>query len=155
MSLCRNWDSPNPSPAGECATGWGAHSPAAVEVGESQFLRLEKKLSTLPTLWLYLSTQQKTRYKSSLIVFLDSVRQYMQTFAHISKNQIRHETAFLQFKILLGTESRVNQPICFFKFLPLFLLKKKYKKMLTSKTYIIDPQNAETNFDTVYGIATV
>ncbi len=27
-------------------------SPAAVGVGESQFRRLEKKLSTLPTLWL-------------------------------------------------------------------------------------------------------
>ncbi len=31
--------------------GWGAHSPAAKGVGESQFRRLEKKLSTLPTLW--------------------------------------------------------------------------------------------------------
>ncbi len=30
--------------------GGGAHSPAAVGVGESQFRRLEKKLSTLPTL---------------------------------------------------------------------------------------------------------
>ncbi len=29
---------------------WGAHSPAATGVGESQFRRLEKKLSTLPTL---------------------------------------------------------------------------------------------------------
>ncbi len=30
--------------------GWGAHSPAAKGVGEFQFRRLEKKLSTLPTL---------------------------------------------------------------------------------------------------------
>ncbi len=58
MSPCRNWDSPNPSPAGECALpagpkgGGGAHSPAAKGVGESQFRRLEKKLSTMPTLWL-------------------------------------------------------------------------------------------------------
>ncbi len=29
----------------------GAHSPAGEGLGESQFRRLEKKLSTLPTLW--------------------------------------------------------------------------------------------------------
>ncbi len=57
MSLRRNWDSPNPSPASKCALPppphqrvAGAHWPAAVGVGESQFRRLEKKLSTLPTL---------------------------------------------------------------------------------------------------------
>ncbi len=49
------WDSPNPSPASECALPHGpkvggARSPAAKGVGESQFRRLEKKLSTLPTL---------------------------------------------------------------------------------------------------------
>jgi hypothetical protein len=44
MYPCRNWDSPNPS----LARMGGAHSPA----GESQFRRLEKKLSTLPTLWV-------------------------------------------------------------------------------------------------------
>ncbi len=32
--------------------GGGAHSPAGERVGESQFRRLKKKLSTLPTLWL-------------------------------------------------------------------------------------------------------
>ncbi len=53
MSPRRNWGSPNPSPASECALpprpkGGGAHSPAAKGVGESQFRRLEKKLSTLP-----------------------------------------------------------------------------------------------------------
>ncbi len=31
--------------------GGGAHSPAAKVLGESQFRRLKKKLSTLPTLW--------------------------------------------------------------------------------------------------------
>jgi hypothetical protein len=31
--------------------GGGAHSPAGEGLGESQFRRLEKKLSTLPTLW--------------------------------------------------------------------------------------------------------
>ncbi len=35
--------------------GGGAHSPAAKGVGESQFRRLEKKLSTLPTLWFCLT----------------------------------------------------------------------------------------------------
>jgi hypothetical protein len=42
--------------ASKCAppprTGGGAHSPAGEGLGESQFRRLEKKLSTLPTLWL-------------------------------------------------------------------------------------------------------
>ncbi len=33
--------------------GGRAHSPAGEGLGESQFRRLEKKLSTLPTLWLY------------------------------------------------------------------------------------------------------
>jgi hypothetical protein len=47
--------SPNPSLASECAppprTGGGADSPAGEGLGESQTRRLEKKLSTLPTLW--------------------------------------------------------------------------------------------------------
>jgi hypothetical protein len=57
MSPRRNWDSPKPSLACECAPppitggGGGAHSPAAKGVGESQFRRHKKKLSTLPTLW--------------------------------------------------------------------------------------------------------
>ncbi len=54
MSPRRNWDSPDPSPASECAL-----PPPDQRVGEntrlrlwgSQFRRLEKKLSTLPTLW--------------------------------------------------------------------------------------------------------
>jgi hypothetical protein len=58
MSPRWNWDSPNPSPASECALppgqkgggGGGAHSPAAKGVGKSLFRRLEKKRSTLPTL---------------------------------------------------------------------------------------------------------
>ncbi len=60
MSPLRNWDSPNPSPASECSFppgpkdggGEGANSPAARGGGGSQFRRLEKKLSTLSTLWL-------------------------------------------------------------------------------------------------------
>jgi hypothetical protein len=46
-----------PSLASECAPrpgtkgGGGAHLPAGEELGESQFRRLEKTLSTLPTLW--------------------------------------------------------------------------------------------------------
>ncbi len=48
---------PNPSLASDCAPpprtgGGGAHSPAGEGLGESQFRRLEKKLSILPTLWM-------------------------------------------------------------------------------------------------------
>jgi hypothetical protein len=55
MSSRWNWDSPTPSLASECAPtpgtkGGGAHSPAGEGLGETQFRRLEKKLSTLPTL---------------------------------------------------------------------------------------------------------
>ncbi len=52
----RNWDPPHPlshkwvCPSPRNQTGGGAHSPAGEGVGESQFLRLEKKLSTLSTL---------------------------------------------------------------------------------------------------------
>jgi hypothetical protein len=35
--------------------GGGAHSPAGQGLEESQFRRLEKKLSTLPTLWSHTS----------------------------------------------------------------------------------------------------
>jgi hypothetical protein len=60
MSPRRNWDSPNPSLASECAPppepkGGGAHSPAGEGLGEPQFRRLEKKLSTLPTLCILFS----------------------------------------------------------------------------------------------------
>ncbi len=57
MSLRWNWNSPTPSLASECAPpprtkgGGGAHSPAGMGLGESQFRRLKEKLSTLPTLW--------------------------------------------------------------------------------------------------------
>jgi hypothetical protein len=57
MSPRWNWDSPNPSLATRqrlCLSpelkGGRAHSPAGEGVGESQFRRLEKKFSTLPTL---------------------------------------------------------------------------------------------------------
>ncbi len=53
MSPHRNWDSPNPSPASECALPpppdqrvGGAHSPADKGVGKFQFRRLEKTLRT-------------------------------------------------------------------------------------------------------------
>jgi hypothetical protein len=47
---------PPPSLASKCAPppryqGGGAHSPAGEGLGESQFQRLEKRLSTLPTMW--------------------------------------------------------------------------------------------------------
>ncbi len=57
----RNWDSPTPFLAGACApppwtNGGKAHSPAGDGLGESQFRRLEKKLSTLSTLCSLLNT---------------------------------------------------------------------------------------------------
>jgi hypothetical protein len=56
MSPRWNWDSSTLSLASECAPppryqGGGAYSPAGEGLGESHFRRLEKKLSTLPTLW--------------------------------------------------------------------------------------------------------
>ncbi len=50
MSPRWNWDSPTPLAASEHALppgpkGGGAHSPAAIGVGESQFQRLEKRLA--------------------------------------------------------------------------------------------------------------
>ncbi len=58
MSPRRNWDSPTPSIASECAPppepkGGGHTRLQARGWGESQFRRLKKQLSTLPTLWCY------------------------------------------------------------------------------------------------------
>ncbi len=56
MSSRRSWDSPTPlsrqrvCPSPRTKGGGGAHSPAGEGVGEFQFRRLKKKLSTLPTL---------------------------------------------------------------------------------------------------------
>jgi hypothetical protein len=56
MSPRRNWNSPTPSLVSECAPprtkGWGGgHTRLRLRgVGEYQFRRLDKKLSTLPTL---------------------------------------------------------------------------------------------------------
>ncbi len=56
MSSRRNWDSPTPFLASECAPpppkpkGGGLTRLRVRGWGESQFRRLEKKLSTLPTL---------------------------------------------------------------------------------------------------------
>ncbi len=55
------WTPPTPLPQARVTSppdqrvGGGAHAPAAKGVGESQFRRLEKKLSTLPTLWVAIS----------------------------------------------------------------------------------------------------
>jgi hypothetical protein len=68
MSSRRNWDSPTPSLASECAppprTGGGgrAHSPTGEGLGESQFRRLVKKLRTLPTLCNEGSTLENINY---------------------------------------------------------------------------------------------
>ncbi len=45
----------------------GAHSPGGEELGESQFRRLEKRLSTLPTLWIRLKEVQAL----CAVVFID------------------------------------------------------------------------------------
>jgi hypothetical protein len=54
FSSRRNWDSPNPSPAGECAPspvlGGGAHSLAREVLGESQFRRGDIHCGTLYSL---------------------------------------------------------------------------------------------------------
>ena len=60
MSPRRNWDSPTPFLAREWALppvtkGGEAYSPAGEGLGKSQFRRLEKRLSTLPTLCIYFS----------------------------------------------------------------------------------------------------
>jgi hypothetical protein len=61
MSPRRNWDPPTPSPASQCAPppepkgGAGGRTLAGERVGESQFQRLEKRLSTLSNLCFYVS----------------------------------------------------------------------------------------------------
>jgi hypothetical protein len=55
MSPRWNWDSPNPFPASECVL-----PPPWTGVGESQFRRLDKMFSTLPTLWCTLLTTVST-----------------------------------------------------------------------------------------------
>jgi hypothetical protein len=60
MSPRRNWDCPNPSALSRqrvCPSPqnrWGGTHACGWGVGESQFRRREKKLSTLPTLWFLL-----------------------------------------------------------------------------------------------------
>ncbi len=57
LSPRRNWDPPTPSPASDCVPPlWNQrrgeiHSPASEGVGGAQFGRLEKKPSTLSSLW--------------------------------------------------------------------------------------------------------
>ncbi len=69
MSPRRNWDSPNPSPVSEWAPPppnqrvWGGTLACGWGVGESQFRRLEKKLSTLPTPWLSSKPRGKRRWR--------------------------------------------------------------------------------------------
>jgi hypothetical protein len=54
MSPRRNWDSPTPSVAGECApppgtkAGWGHTQTAGERLGESQFRRLKNSLALCP-----------------------------------------------------------------------------------------------------------
>ncbi len=51
---------PSPSPQ---TRGGGTHSPAGEGLGESQFRRLEKKLSTLPTLWILPTQRERNDYE--------------------------------------------------------------------------------------------
>ncbi len=69
FSSRRNWDSPNPSPSGECAPphwfrGGGAHSQARKGLGESQFRRgetLYSKYTVVLCIYLYFVTKAATR----------------------------------------------------------------------------------------------
>jgi hypothetical protein len=62
MSPRRNWDSPNPSLASECAPPHGTKEGGTLACGGGgggyQFGRLEKKPSTLSTQWAALSSYQ-------------------------------------------------------------------------------------------------
>jgi hypothetical protein len=71
MSPRRNWDSPTPFLACKYAPtppshggGGGAHSPACEGFWDSQFRRLEKKLSTLPTLRSLPGSERLKRFRS-------------------------------------------------------------------------------------------
>ncbi len=57
LSRQRVWSSPQNG-------GGGAHSPAGEGLGESQCRRHEKKLSTLPTLWVIISLLGKNKITS-------------------------------------------------------------------------------------------
>ncbi len=70
-----NWDSPNPSPASARVApppgtkGRETHSPGCEGVGtESQFGRLEKKLSTLSTLWCVRTVSERKPKKYLLTI---------------------------------------------------------------------------------------
>ncbi len=73
MSSRRNWDSPTPSLASECAPppvtkGGRAHSPAGEGLGESQFhqfRRLEKKLGTLQSAYSVVDTRENENFTAS------------------------------------------------------------------------------------------
>ncbi len=77
---------PTPSPASECApppgTKGGAHSPAGEGVGESQFQRLEKRLSTLSTLWVRPSTTLLVFLRTNLIVLVRFISYLSMLFGH-------------------------------------------------------------------------
>jgi hypothetical protein len=78
MSPRWNWDSPTPLAASEYALppgakGGGAHSPAAKEVGESQFQRLEKRLALCLLCALYLLSDLLAPSQTKCTVYTDSV----------------------------------------------------------------------------------
>ncbi len=84
FSSRRNWDSPNPSPAGECAPlalvpEGGAHSLARVRLGESQFRRLEKSLALclLCGCDIYRKTDIHCRTLFICVLYLWSQLQYL------------------------------------------------------------------------------
>ncbi len=78
MSPRRNWDSPTPSLASECAPspgtkgGGGAHFPAGEGFGESQFRRLEKSLAFCLLCGLYGKEihQKSMRGRLSLVFYI-------------------------------------------------------------------------------------
>jgi hypothetical protein len=74
FSSRRNWDSPNPSPAGECAPplvpGERAHSLAREGLGESQFRRVDILCGTL---YMYVFWVSMALHYTSELEFLKSL----------------------------------------------------------------------------------
>jgi hypothetical protein len=95
------WDSPNPSPASECALPpgpkvGGARSPAAKGVAESQFRRLEKKLSTLPILCVQDVYPRRRKREINVVVTSKQKLSFLQTEPTLYRNMQTVQFPYLQ-----------------------------------------------------------
>ena len=93
-----NWGPPNPYPACECLPpltprgGGGAHSPADEGWGGSQFWRLEKKPSTLSTLWVEPGGLDST---GIMLICLDYLSEsYVPADGQVEPKQVLHPEQF-------------------------------------------------------------